>query len=109
MVFNCYSYDNIPICLDLCLVFTVIKQWGNLKIKVRSLNRAKIMFKDLILTKLGNEYTYVFKQWIVLFRKLFMFAHTVRCSYKTTSFEKEQSIAYIYILKTFPTLHFNFF
>ena len=31
------------------------------------------------------------------------------CSYKTTSFEKEQSIAYIYILKTFPTLHFNFF
>ena len=37
------------------------------------------------------------------------FVCTHRCSYKTTSFEKEQSIAYIYIFKTFPTLHFNLF
>ena len=40
-----------------------------------------------------------------------MYANIVidtRRSYETTSFEREQSIAYIYILKTFPTLHFNF-
>ena len=30
-------------------------------------------------------------------------------SYKTPSFEKEQSIAYIFIFKPFPTLHFIFF
>ena len=41
--------------------------------------------------------------------RVIQFICTHRRSYKTTSFEKEQSIAYIYIFKTFPTLHFNFF
>ena len=34
-----------------------------------------------------------------------LIAHTVAVN-ETTSFEKEQSIAHIYILKTFPTTHF---
>ena len=33
------------------------------------------------------------------------FVCTQRRSYKTKSFEKEPSIAYIYISKTFPTTH----
>ena len=33
------------------------------------------------------------------------FVCTQRRSYKTKPFEKEQSIAYIYISKTFPTTH----
>ena len=53
----------------------------------------------------------LYKQWIVLFRKMrviqFVCAH--RRSYKTTSFEMEQSTAYIYISKTFPTTHYNYF
>ena len=39
---------------------------------------------------------------------LWYFVCTHRCRYKTTSFEIKQSIAYIYIFKTLPTLHFNF-
>ena len=38
--------------------------------------------------------------------RVIQFVCTQCRSYKTTSFEKEQSIAYIYILKTFPTLHY---
>ena len=47
--------------------------------------------------------------WITRECALWKFVCTQRCSNKTISFEKQQSIAYIYIYNTFPTLHFNFF
>ena len=53
--------------------------------------------------KVGQEYK-MFKQWIVTNLKFFVSTHC--WSYETTSFEKDQYIASIYINKTFPTTHF---
>ena len=50
----------------------------------------------------------VHTNWTMRVSLLWKFVCTHRCSYKTTSFEKEQFISYFYILKTFPSLHFIF-
>ena len=60
----------------------------------------------------------MFKRWIVLFRNMsynfdgmcIQIEFMKICLLTPLQlFEKEQSIAYIYIFKTFPALHFNFF
>ena len=53
----------------------------------------------------------LYTNWITRVRPLWKFVCTHRCNYETTvtSLEKEQFIAYIYILETFPTRHFKFF
>ena len=72
-----------------------------------------------------NWFTRIIKQWIVIFRKMQSYncggAHTswitrvmkIRLYTQSRvyylSFEKEQTIAYIYISKTFPTTHVQLF
>ena len=117
-------------CTDYCIPFLFSLVFNKIFTSycfvedVNSWMRGTHEFHENWATTNCNDST-VFKQWIVLFRKklrrcvhtnqktrvsaLWKFVCTHRCSYETTSFKKEQSIAYIYILETFPTTHINLF
>ena len=71
--------------------------------------RTSISVEEIFIFKKHNSNRIFLIQYIEIYfsNGLFFFE---RCSLiTTTSFEKEHSIAYIYILKPFPTLHSNFF
>ena len=81
----------------------------NLFINTEDANSTKIWLPLKYVFLYGNLRAYYLSNGLFFFERCSLITATV-CAYKLNNarFEKEQSTAYIYILKTFPTLHFNF-
>ena len=110
---SCVMYYIYSILL--CLINILWSIFYNLVIYVQYLGR----YVQYFAMYLSNEFIFFGRCSLIKFcdganklnnarfENFIIIICTHRCSYKSTSFEKEQSIAYIFIFKTFPSTHFK--